>query len=125
LSVETSIFHTSTEDEDLRSLYEWLAADDGLRGSRISMADQRPAAEDMGALSDSVMVALSGGGAVTAAALIRAVENWLTQRRTPVRLSIRSGKHVTDVDIGRVRDPRIAAELVNAIISGSAGSEKN
>ncbi len=67
------------------SLREWLAHEDELRG-RVSIDQETLKPGQMGLLSDVLVVALSGGSAVTV--LARSLPTWLKQRRADVTVEI-------------------------------------
>jgi hypothetical protein len=73
------------QHEELASLRDWLVHEDELRG-RVRQADAAVGSGEMGALSDVLVVALSGGSAVTV--LARSVPTWLKQRRADVTIEI-------------------------------------
>jgi hypothetical protein len=72
--------------DEIRSLYEWLLREDGLRG-RVMVVHERGSAEEMGGVLGALAVALGSGGVL--AVLARSLEAWLKQpRRVSVRLLI-------------------------------------
>lgn len=82
--------------QDLPSLYAWLQQDDEFRGRVTAVAGKlRP--RDMGGATETLMVALGAGGAVTA--LISAVGGWLTARRTKLSIEITDGDRSRRVEI--------------------------
>ncbi|NDZ77081.1 hypothetical protein G3I19_00795 [Streptomyces sp. SID10853] len=95
---------------ELASLHQWLAREDALRG-RVRI-EQRPiGAEHMGALADTLVVAVGSGGA--GAVLARSVSVWLQQRRSDVTVEVTSptGDKVT-VAARRVPDAQAVIETV-------------
>jgi hypothetical protein len=91
------------DETELKSLYDWLRRDEDLPSSRIRWAETRPGAEEMGALSDALVVSLGTGGA--GVALVQSLATWLRTRGTDVRLRIHGPYGEIDVDAKRLRDP--------------------
>ncbi|MDG4820583.1 hypothetical protein O7635_01795 [Asanoa sp. WMMD1127] len=113
MTVEISIVDGAVDD--LESLHEWLTSEDSLRG-RVHKGAVVPAPDEMGALSDSLVVALSSGGAVTAFA--SAVTAWARHRapRVKIRVSVTRTGRTVEVDASNFADAHqvIAEALGNA-----------
>ncbi|WP_171987709.1 hypothetical protein [Streptomyces sp. MP131-18] len=95
---------------ELESLRRWLESETELRG--MSDVERLPVGTgQMGLLSDTLTVALGTGGAVTV--LAGSLSGWLRQRRSDVRIEIRTedGRHVS-VNAQRVRDAPALIETV-------------
>lgn len=90
-------------DEELRSLYAWLRAEDDLRGM-VSLVGGKPSPGQMGALAEVLAVTLGSGGA--AAVLVRSVTVWLQQRRsdTSVEITTSETERTVKVTAQRVAD---------------------
>jgi hypothetical protein len=104
------------DEAELRSLYNWLRRDDDLRGSHIDRAAPGPGPEDMGALSDAVVVSLGTGG--VGVAVVQSLSTWLRTRGAHVRLKIRGPHGELDVDMERVRDPEALVARFQSILQG-------
>lgn len=94
----------------LASLREWLGREDALRG-RVRGVGPAVGAEDMGAVADTLAIALGSGGAV--AVLAQSVSVWLQQRRSDVTVEVTSpsGQSVS-VTVTHVRDAQAVIEAV-------------
>ncbi|MDT0267257.1 hypothetical protein RM844_13275 [Streptomyces sp. DSM 44915] len=106
---------------ELASLRRWLAAEAGLRGA-VDVERRPVGTGEMGALADTLTVALGAGGAVTV--LAGSLSGWLRQRRSDVRIDITAsdGRHVS-VTAQRVRDAPALIETVLAAERESRGQE--
>jgi len=82
--VELVITVEGTDDE-LRSLYQWLADDDGFRG-HVRLVDGPPQESTLGSAPELIAVALAQGGAC--AAVAGAVVAWLRHRTRDVMCKI-------------------------------------
>ncbi|WP_157121168.1 effector-associated constant component EACC1 [Nocardia miyunensis] len=89
--------------ESLRSLLEWLRAEDELRG-RVSLEPVfDKTGHEMGGMVDVLAVALSSGGA--GAVLAGSLSTWLTQRRSDVKITVTdAGGRSIELDARRVPD---------------------
>ncbi|WP_433193011.1 effector-associated constant component EACC1 [Nocardia sp. CA-107356] len=92
--------------ESLRSLLEWLRAEDELRGrvSLESVFDQT--GHEMGGVVDMLAVALSSGGA--GAALAGSLSTWLTHRRSDVKITV-TGTNGRSIELDARRVPDVSA----------------
>jgi hypothetical protein len=89
--VEIGISVAGGDTADLESLEDWLRGEDVLAG-RVRLAGSRPGQFDLGALAETLIVAVGSGGAVgvVGAALAGALKAWLSQPgRSDVTLKIR------------------------------------
>jgi hypothetical protein len=93
---------------ELRSLRDWLRADDAFGGS-ADLALSRPGVGEMGAVADTLNVVL---GPAEVAALAGALSVWLRTRRSDVKVRVRSGEREVEVDATNVSDPERFVELV-------------
>jgi hypothetical protein len=99
-----------------RSLYNWLMREDDLRASRVNWLPAQPGPEEMGTLSDVLVVSMGAGG--VGVALIQSLMTWLHTQGSDVRLKL-SGPHgEMEVDAKRVRDPAALADHLQSIVSG-------
>jgi len=87
MDVEISAELRGQRDEtELQSLFAWLQQERP-RPGRVTLQTAEPAPGTMGALTDTLQVALGAGGAGTV--LAGSVATWLRARRRPVRLHLR------------------------------------
>ena len=93
---------------ELRSLRDWLRADDGFVGT-VDLDVSRPRVGEMGVLGDSLNVVL---GPADIAALATALSVWLRSRKSDLRVRLRSGEREVEVDATNVDDPERFVELV-------------
>ncbi|SDD31521.1 effector-associated constant component EACC1 [Actinokineospora iranica] len=104
----------TVEDETgdaVGSLLAWLKLEDALRG-RVRLRQAAPAPGQMGAISDTVTVAVGGGGAVTV--LISSITTWLRNRRSDVTINLTIGKRKLIIDTKRVKaDPDSVRLLID------------
>lgn len=100
-------------EAQLRSLRDWLLADDELglaHGVRVRLEAPAPPPGRMGAMSEVLTVSLGAGGA--GAVLAHSVEVWLQTRTTDLKLKITGSAGVVELDAKRVRDsPALIGQL--------------
>ncbi|RKN32347.1 effector-associated constant component EACC1 [Micromonospora musae] len=106
---------------ELTSLLDWLRHEDELRGRvRLEHAPVRP--EEMGAITDALLVSLGSGGAV--AVLAGSLSTWLSQRDTSVEVHVAGadGRQVT-LRAQRARDLSVLIREVERLLprDGDAG----
>jgi len=110
---------------DLESLDDWLRGERELAG-RVSVAGPRPRPGELGAVSETLVVAVGSGGAITVlvSALAGALKTWLSlPRRSDVKIKIhRADGNSVEIDAQRVKagDVDIEAAIRQALASGSA-----
>lgn len=107
---------------DLESLDDWLRGERELAG-RVKLAGPAPRAGELGALTETLVVAVGSGGAITVvgAALAGALKAWLSQpRRSDVTLKIRRPDG-TSVEVNAKRVKADGIDL-QATISQALGS---
>jgi hypothetical protein len=92
--------------DPLRSLRSWLVGEDELRG-RVRLMVAAPGPGELGALADTLQVMLAPGGAV--AALAAAVVSWVRRQRTDLRVTLRRGDVLAEVEVKRLRGLDAAA----------------
>lgn len=102
-------------DDDLRSLYRWLADDDGLRG-RVRLVDGPPEPGTMGSVPELIEVVLTQGG--IGAAVAGTVVAWLRHRTKDVVCKVKTADGGSvELSAKRVRTADLAAlqELVTDV----------
>jgi membrane-associated two-gene conflict system component 1 (EACC1) len=104
----------SADDSTLRSLLDWLGLESTLRG-RIELAMPMPQPGQMGGVADVLLVALGGGGSVTA--LMTSLSAWFKQPRrsdVTVTVSLPDGRRIA-VNAKRAAHPEdIVKEVLAA-----------
>jgi hypothetical protein len=110
--MEAQIRIADGSNDDLIALYEWLSAEDDLRG-RVRVVDTPPGETELGSLPELLTVAFSAGGAGTV--LASSVVTWLKTRRTNVKVTIESGDRSITLELGTVDDVR---PLLRDILGG-------
>ncbi|MFE5587090.1 hypothetical protein [Kitasatospora sp. NPDC056531] len=120
--------------DDLRSLRQWLLEEDQLRG-RVRLVEAPPAPGTLGAVLDTLTVALGPGGVATAVASV--LISWIRRQRGNVSVKVTrpdgtvtefSATHVSGLEAPQVR--QLAAELSRSLDQGiehtgpGAGSEQ-
>jgi Effector Associated Constant Component 1 len=102
--------------EELRSLFTWLDGEEEFRGGRVRLVEAAPEPGTLGGWLETVVVALSQGGAVTV--LASAVIAWIRYRTSEVTCTVtRPGGPSVQLDARRVRDADLAkvGELVKEL----------
>ncbi|MFE2109632.1 hypothetical protein ACFXAF_27740 [Kitasatospora sp. NPDC059463] len=98
---------------EAESLTDWLRGEPGLRG--VALTGRAPRPGEMGAVLDTVSVALGAGGGLSV--LASSLRAWFAQpRRSDVRLKIRRpGGATVELDAKRVRAGELEALLRAAL----------
>ena len=115
MDVRISVVGRDAAVEELRSLFTWLAGDEEFRG-RVRLVEAAPEPGTLGGWLETVVVALSQGGAVTV--LASAVIAWIRYRTSEVTCTVtRPGGPSVQLDARRVRDADLAkvGELVKEL----------
>ncbi|GAA1582249.1 hypothetical protein GCM10009789_40020 [Kribbella sancticallisti] len=114
MDVTVRVSGQAAEDE-LRSLRDWLSADDTFRG-RVTLETSHRGTEDMGAVIDLLVVAVGSGGAATV--LAGAIATWLRTRRSDVTVEIVESAHHRTVKVTalRVKD---AEAMIRGVLGAS------
>jgi membrane-associated two-gene conflict system component 1 (EACC1) len=101
----------------LRSLRDWLAAEDELRG-RLTLSTANPRPGEMGTTLDLLTVAVGSGGAATV--LAGAISTWLRTRRPDVTVEVTESAHERTVKVtgSRIED---AEALIREVIGTKDG----
>ncbi|MCK2218651.1 hypothetical protein MF672_033370 [Actinomadura sp. ATCC 31491] len=102
--------------EELESLVDWLSEEKSLRG-RVRLRRAVPAPGEMGAMSETALVAVSSGGALTA--LMTSLRAWLAQpHRSDVRVKIRKPDGtLIEVDAKNVDGRRVEKALRSTLLA--------
>jgi Effector Associated Constant Component 1 len=119
--MDVMITAMSGDEDDLRSLREWLVMEDELRG-RVDLATPPPREGVLGSVADVLVAALGSGGAVTV--LISVLISWIRHRTQDVSFEVvREDGSSIKVDAKRVRGTDTAAlqELVTAYAQSLEG----
>ncbi|MFE7313164.1 hypothetical protein ACFU7T_08645 [Streptomyces sp. NPDC057555] len=105
-------------EAQLRSLQQWLASDDALRG-RVRCADAPPQPGHMGSSLEVLTVVLGSGGI---AGLVAPLCTWLTSRRPDVAVSIeRADGRKVSVDVKRATDPQAVLREAQSLFDSLDG----
>ncbi|WP_376770049.1 effector-associated constant component EACC1 [Actinomadura luteofluorescens] len=100
-----------TDENDLRSLYQWLRRDDSLRGLEVHLSHAPPRPDDMGPVPALIQAVLEPQGVVTA--FISGVVTWAAARRKVVRIRVRDGEKEVEISGTGIKDPEeVAARIV-------------
>lgn len=116
--VQASVRVSGVDDvhDEFPSLLESLRLEPELRG-RVRLERQAPRPGQMGVSTDVLLIALSGGSAVTA--LARSLSVWLKQRRSDVSVEVTGpdGRQVA-VNVQKAVDPEAVIRQVFAQADG-------
>ncbi|WP_256074496.1 effector-associated constant component EACC1 [Streptomyces sp. PpalLS-921] len=124
MSVTVALAGVGTADE-LRSLYEWLSAEEELRG-RVRLVQAPPPPDALGSVPEMLTVALAPGG--VSAVLASAAIAWMRHRTGEVVCKLTkpdgtsvevSAQRVRGSDLTEVRD--LVTELTQ-LLNGSSGA---
>lgn len=103
----------SAPEADLRSLHDWLRDEDDLRGTEVAWTPAPPKPGEMG-VSDVLMVTLGAGGLGTVMA--RSISVWIRHRSSDLRIRIKSGDQVVELNAQRLRNPEELAEIISKLL---------
>lgn len=98
--------------DELRSLRNWLSGEPELHG-RVSLVEQPPSPDKLGALLDALSVAVASGGALSV--LASAIVVWLRNRTSDVTLHISNGRRHVKLQSKRIRG-MTATDVQNLIV---------
>jgi hypothetical protein len=103
VNLELSIGDSDADRATLGELGDWLRDEFELRG-RVRMVSRPPEPGRMGAVADTLSVALAGGGAISV--LAASLRVWFAQpKRSDIRVTIRTARgDVVEIDAKRVVD---------------------
>ena len=107
IDVAISVSAGADSDAEIRSLLRWLQREEDLPKPKLTSATLGP--EDMGAVSDALLIALNSGGI---AVLATSLSVWIRHRTSDVKITFRGEKGAVEVDAKRLKDPRAAAEAL-------------
>ncbi|MCX0272317.1 hypothetical protein NLM24_16735 [Nocardia zapadnayensis] len=108
-SVDVSISVSAASDSaaEVRSLFRWLQREEDLPNPVFVPATPGP--EDMGGLSDALVLVLGSG---TGVVLARSLSVWIRHRTSDVKITIRGQKGTVQLDMQRLGDPRAVVEVL-------------
>jgi Effector Associated Constant Component 1 len=110
MRLDLSIAGTPTPAIDLDSIAELLLREPDLRGSAV-VRSPAPAPEGaLGALTDTLTVAIGSGG--IAVTLIQLVGGWLNSRGSDASVTVKNGDSCVTITLSRVRDPKLYRQLL-------------
>ncbi|MFF7633314.1 hypothetical protein ACFZB9_09205 [Kitasatospora sp. NPDC008050] len=110
--------------DELRSLRQWLVEEEALRG-RVVLDEAPPPPGALGALAETLTVALGPGGVATAVASV--LISWIRRQRGNVSVKVTrpdgtatefSASHVSGLDAAQVR--QLTAELARSLDRGGS-----
>jgi len=106
---------------ELEALLSWLKGVDELRGC-VERAAAKPGRDEMGVWSDSISVVLGPGG--TGVAFASALAVWLRSRASVVKLKVRGGERVIDLDVrGKAATDERVLEVLQPVLSQGGPSD--
>lgn len=97
-----------------RSLCEWLTQEDELWGIPIKQQFPITAPEQMGSLSDTLVIAFGAGGFGTV--LAQSVAAWLQTRRTDLKLTITGPRGTVELQARRPKDIQQLVREIRAVL---------
>lgn len=100
----------------LRSLREWLAAEDELRG-RVRLVEAAPPAGSLGTVPELITVMVAQGGVLTV--LAGALITWLRQRKSDLTIKVTHGESSLEITATSVRG--LDVDGVRAEVDRAAG----
>ncbi|GAB3470304.1 effector-associated constant component EACC1 [Actinophytocola sediminis] len=106
MSIAISVSGIPDADAEIRSLLRWLQREEDLPNP--SLTPRATGQEDMGAVSDVLVVALSGTGAV----LANSLSVWVRNRTTDLKVTFRGKKGTVQLDGKRIKDPVAVIEAL-------------
>lgn len=115
--------------DELRSLHEWLVAEEELRG-RVRLVESPPPPGTLGSVPELLAVVLAPGG--VAAVLASTVIAWMRHRTGEVACKLTrpdgtsveiSAQRVRGTDVAEVRE--LVAELAETLDNGTRAAEGN
>ncbi|TCC35401.1 effector-associated constant component EACC1 [Kribbella speibonae] len=99
--IAISVSEAPDADAEIRSLFRWLQREEDV--PRPTFTQSAPGPEDMGGVSDVLVVALGSGG--VGAALAASLSIWVRQRTSDLKLTFRGQKGTVELDGKRIKDP--------------------
>jgi hypothetical protein len=121
MKVELSITGDRMPDA-FESLVDWLRGEPQLSG-RVELVREAPTYGEMGAVLDTLTVAVGAGGGLTV--LASALQAWLSQpRHSQIRVTVRGdGGDKVVIDADRVRPEEVVTLLRHALGADSSDSQ--
>ncbi|NKY57238.1 effector-associated constant component EACC1 [Nocardia flavorosea] len=107
VDVAISVSSTSDPGAEIRSLFRWLQREDDLPMPKPASATPGP--EDMGTVSETLVIALNSGSAVV---LATSLSVWVRHRTSDVKVTFRGKKGTVQVDAKRLQDPHAVVEAL-------------
>jgi hypothetical protein len=114
VEIRIGIVGAADQEAELRSLYDWLKAEQDLAPGTVKTASPPVQDGHMGTALDVVTIALGSGGAVTV--LAGSLGVWLRNRGSDVKFEITGPKDKVVVDAKRVRDPAALIESITKAV---------
>ena len=118
MMLKIQVENSDDDGSELRSLRDWLSRDHELPITSLELESPKIGEEEMGALSDTLIVTFSSGGA--GAILARSLSVWLQTRTTELRIKFTTSKGTLEIDGKRLRSPEVIFDEVNRIIESSS-----
>ncbi|MGW4369816.1 effector-associated constant component EACC1 [Nocardia takedensis] len=106
------LIHGDADSDELTRLLDVMRYEDALRGRvRPRPVPVRP--DEMGAISDALVLTVGSGGAVgIAAAITRSLSVWFTHTRSELKLNLTAADGTTiKVEAKRVNTPEVLQEV--------------
>ncbi|MCO5996711.1 effector-associated constant component EACC1 [Actinoallomurus rhizosphaericola] len=108
MDVAISVSGALDPDAEIRSLFRWLQREEDVPSPKFTPA--APEQEDMGAVSDALVVVLGSGGA--GSVLARSLSVWVRHRTSDLKLTFRGEKGTVQLDGKRIKDPVALVEAL-------------
>lgn len=107
MNIAVSVSSASDSDAEIRSLFRWLQREEDL--PRPALAPAAPGPEDMGTVSEAVVLALNSG---SAAVLAASLSVWVRHRTSDVKITFRGKKATIELDAKRLRDTQAVVDAL-------------
>jgi hypothetical protein len=114
VEIHIGIVNAADPHAEVRSLRDWLKAEQDLESSKVTTSSPPVQDGHMGAALDVVTVALGSGGA--ASVLAGSLGLWLRNRGTDIKVEISGPRGKILVDTKRVRDPVALIESIRKVV---------
>lgn len=108
MSIAISVSGVPDTDAEIRSLFRWLQREEDVPNPTFTPAATGP--EDMGAVSDVLVVAFGSGGA--GAVLANSLSVWVRHRASDLKVTFRGKKGTVQLDGKRIKDPVAVIEAL-------------
>lgn len=110
MDVAISVSDATDSGAEIRSLFRWLRRDDDLPGGTVRLEPAAPGPDEMGAVSDVLVVALGSGG--LGAVLARSLSVWVQHRTSDLKLTFQGTKGTVELDGKRIKDAVAVVEAM-------------